>query len=59
MHFSFIYFVNYIMNLYLLATYIYIYIYLLTQCNPYHLVDLSSRSKHDVMFVYLHHLPMS
>ena len=27
-----------------------IYIYILAQCNPYHLVDPSSCSKHGIMF---------
>ena len=38
---------------------VYIYIYILILCNPYHLANPSSHSKHDIMFVYLHHLSMS
>ena len=36
-----------------------IYILILIQCNPYHLANPSSRSKHDVMCVNLLHLSMS
>ena len=34
-------------------------VYILILCNPYHLANPSSHSKHDIMFVYLHHLSMS